>query len=356
MIQGLLVLLFAWQTLAPEAFQHVQAGLEAEKQRNFKTAIAEFRSASDLDPKSPIVLVHLGQAYIESAEYGNAIPPLQRAVELSPDMVAAHQLLGYALLAQGYAGQAVEHLQKTEDKAALGIALTESGRFSEAVTNLQAALASRPNDPDLLYYLGRASGLLSKQSMDSLLGNYPESGRAHQAMAENYFVLRQMPQAEKEYSEALKSRPDAPNLHLELGQVYAGTAQWDKAEQEFRAESKLQPGNAETAYRLGNALLQQGKAREARVELKRADGLKPNMPETLYALGKAASLEGDAAGAEKAWMKVISMEGKSTLAAQCHFALSSLYRKQGKSADAARELQEFKQLEASAGNRESAPK
>jgi tetratricopeptide (TPR) repeat protein len=345
----------SWQTPSADVLQHLQAGAQAEREGKFDTAISEFRTASELDPKASTSFVHLGQAYIEATRYADAVAPLQQALTLDHDLVAAHQLLGYALLAQGYAAEAVGHLAKTDDKAALGIAQTESGSFAEAVPNLQLALTRRPNDPDLLYYLGRASGLLSKESMDTLLATYPESARAHQAMAENYFVLRQMPQAEKEYIAALKVRPDAPNLHLELGQVYAGSSQWDKAEQEFRTETKLQPGNAEAAYRLGNALLQQGKAREAQSELRRADHLKPDMPETLYALGKAASLQGDSATAEKAWTKVISMEPATPLAAQSHFALAGLYRKQGKAADAQRELEEFKKATPS-GNEQELPK
>ena len=47
-------------------------------------------------------------------------------------------------------------------------------------------------------------------------------------------MLRQMPQAEKEYMEALQQRPDLPGLHLELGLVYAGAAQFNKAEEAFR--------------------------------------------------------------------------------------------------------------------------
>src|SRR5260370_16353004 len=108
-------------------------------------------------------------------------------------------------------------------------------------------------------------------------------------MAENYYVLRQMSEAEKEYREALKQRPDIPGLHLELGQVYAGAAQWAKAEYEFRSEAKLQPGNAEAAYRLGAALLQQGNVHEARAGLKRFDRLKTEMPDTRYSMAYAAS-------------------------------------------------------------------
>jgi tetratricopeptide (TPR) repeat protein len=161
--------------------------------------------------------------------------------------------------------------------------------------------------------------------------------------------LRQMPQAEREYKEALRLRPDLPGVHLELGQVYANSARWPEAEQEFAAGTKLQPGNAEATYRLGSALLQQGKVREARQELERSDSLKPEMPETLYSLGKAASLAGDTAAAEKAWVRVIELEKETSLAAQAHFGLAGLYRKQGKIAEAQQQMREFQRLQGAIG-------
>ena len=341
---SLLVLLLVLQA-SPEALQHLQAGAEAEKNRQFETAIAEYRKVTELEPTAAEGFVSLGQAHLENHDFAGAIPPLKQALKLRPELRPAHQLLGYALLAEGYSAEAIPHLEKAQDSAALGIAQLENGQLPEAVINLQSALAKSPNDPDLLYYYGRASGLLSKQSIDTLLTTYPDSARAHQAMAENYYVLRQMPQAEKEFLETIRLRPDLPKIHLELGLVYAGSAQWQKAEDAFRAETKLQPGNAEAAYRLGNALLQQGKVREARAELNRSDKLQPDMPETLYAVGKAASLEGDTESAEKAWKRVVEVEKGSALAAQAHFALSGLYRKQGKPEAAQREMEEFNKMQ-----------
>jgi ATP/maltotriose-dependent transcriptional regulator MalT len=69
------------------------------------------------------------------------------------------------------------------------------------------------------------------------------------------------------------------------------------------------------------------------------------MPETLYSLGKAASLEGDSAAAEKAWIKLLSVEKQSWLAAQAHFGLAGLCRKQGKVAESRHEMQEFESLQ-----------
>ncbi|MFY9908203.1 MAG: tetratricopeptide repeat protein [Candidatus Sulfotelmatobacter sp.] len=347
MIHALLFLALAWQTASPQVAEHMQAGIAAEKEHQFDISVKEFKQVTEIDPEFPDGFIGLGQAYMDAGDYGSAIPPLKQALKLSPDSLPAHQLLGYSLLSVGYASEAIPHLQLLPDKTTLGIAQMQAGQLPEAVANLQTALAAHPNDPDILYYLGRASGLLAKQSIDTLLAAYPDSARAHQAMAENYFVLRRMQDAEKEYKEALQLRPGLPEAHLALGEVYAGGFQWPQAEEQFRIQVKLQPGNAEAAYRLGEALLEQGKSHEARAELIRADRLMPDMPETLYSLGKAASLEGDTAAAEKAWTKLLSIEKQSSLAAQAHFGLAGIYRKQGKAEQAKQEMQAFQSLQPS---------
>src|SRR5260370_9349653 len=243
MICGFLMLWMASQAVSAEAVQHMQAGIEADNKEHCEVAVGEFRKAAELAPNLAEAVVGLGRAYMENHEYGAAVAPLKRAVELNPDLLVAHEFLGYVLLAQGYAAEAIPHLEHAGARDALGIAQVDAGQLAEAVVNLREAVAKRPNDPDLLYYLGRASGLLSKQSIDQLLAVDPEAPRAHQAMGENYFVLRQMPQAEKEYQEALRLRPDLPGLPLELGLVYARASQWNQAEQELRVATKLATGH-----------------------------------------------------------------------------------------------------------------
>lgn len=340
-----LLLSLGQQNISPEGAQHMQAGVDAHQQGKFDVAIQEFRKATETDPSFPQAFLNLGEVCLETRDFTCATAALKHSLELNPDLEPAHLQLGFALLAQGYAEESIPHLERAHSVGALAIAQIDTGRYEAAIANLSAALAQRPNDPDLLYYLGRASGLLSKRSIDTLVSAYPDSPRTHQAMGENYFVLRQMPQAANEFDQALKQRPDIPKLHLELGLVYAGQGNWPKAEEQFRYEAKLQPGNAEAAYRLGAVLLQQGKGREARVELARSDTLLPDMPETLYSLGKAASLEGDAALAEKSWLRLLAIEKDTSLAAQSHFGLAALYRKAGNTAKAQHEMQEYQKLQ-----------
>jgi tetratricopeptide (TPR) repeat protein len=333
----------ALQAVSPQVAQHAQAGLAAKQQGDLTVAIAEFQKVTELAPNLAAGFVNLGAAYLDAHQYAAAIAPLKKALALNPQLPGAGQMLGMALLSSGYAAEAIPHLQQTP--GALGIAQLKTGDLTEAIVNLGAALKQQPNNPDLLYYLGRASGLFSKQILDSLDAKYPDSARAHQALAENYAALRQVPQAENEYREALRLRPDTPEIHLALGRLYAASSQWAKAEEEFRSEAQIEPGDAEAAYRLGAACLEQGKLAEARKELERADKLQPGMPETLYSLGKTALLQNEPNVAEAAWTRLLTIEKDSTLAAQAHFGLAGIYRKQGKTAEAEREMAEFRRLQ-----------
>jgi tetratricopeptide (TPR) repeat protein len=333
-----------FQTLSPEAVQHVKQGLAAKQEGHLDKAIVEFRKVTELAPDLPAAYVNLGAALLENRQYSDAIAPLKKALSLNAGLTGADQMLGYALLSAGYTAEALPHLEKAGDPGALGIAQLKLGRFQEAIQNLNAALEKRPNDPDLLYYLGQASGLLSKRAFDLLESRYPDSARAHQSLAENYVALRKLPDAEREFLAAEKVNPNIAGLHLAMGEMYLMVPNLEKAESEFRAETKLEPGGAEPSFRLGDVLLREGRIKEAVTELSRSNQLRPDMPETLYALGKSQSLNGNITDAEKSWQRLIEIDKASDLAAQAHFSLAALYRKQGKQTEAAREMSEYQSL------------
>ena len=139
----LTVVLFAQLAPSSSAALHFQAGLEASGTRS------------------------------KASRYGEAVPVLNRALELGPDLLTAHRLLGYALLTQGYAADACRHLEQAGDRGALGSAQIETNKFADAAANLQAALAATPDDPDLLYYLGQASHIFWREPLASSAPTLP---------------------------------------------------------------------------------------------------------------------------------------------------------------------------------------
>ena len=274
-----------------------------------------------------------------------AIAKLRRAAEQHPESVEAHAQLGQALLAQGYSAEAIPHLERGQRLDLLGIALAQEHRAPEAIEKLVAALEARPDDPDLLFYLGKVSSQLLQRSFDRLIRAQPDSARAHQLMAETYTAQRQVEAAEREYRKALELRPDLRGIHLAIGMLKLNAGNLDEAEKEFRGEAAVTPGDGEAAWRLGSVLLQKGRAREALAELQRSDRLRPKMIETLFDLGKAYSMENQAAEAEKAWLAVIAVEDEGELAAAAHFQLAQWYRRQGRTAEAGRHARRFQELQ-----------
>src|ERR1700685_2492275 len=151
-------------SVPPDALPLLQSGIDAENRGALDQAVTAFRKAAERAPTAVIVVLRLGDAYMKERDYAAAIPPLQHAAELSPESPAVHQLLGYALLAQGYASDAIPHLKIIRDPGALGIAQLQAGQAAEAVRNLQAALAKAPDDADLLFYLSPAATSLGGQA------------------------------------------------------------------------------------------------------------------------------------------------------------------------------------------------
>ncbi len=371
------------QSLTPEVIEHAQAGAAAQQQGRLDVAIQEFRRVTELQPNSAAGHANLGDAYFQKGEYGAAIPELELALRLNPKLMGAHQTLGVALLVQGNPDEALPHLEKTRTPELLGLAYLETGRLGSAIAALEAALDRQPNDPDLLYYFGRATALASKRTLDQLakvnpdlarksnaaanhesrpfqdvinlqkaLANQPNdadllsgfsraaalaskqafdqilqsnanSARAHQVLAERYLESGRLPEAEREYAESLRLKPYTSNVHLALGDVFVTEGNWSAAVAQFRMESKLRPASADAFYRLGSVLLQQGQASGAVEEFAHADRLRPDTPQILLALGKAAFAANDAARAEASWIKLLGIDKKSDLAASAHFELAA---------------------------------
>ncbi len=343
MIQWILALGLAFQ-VTPELKQHVEAGLAAKRSGNLEAAIREFERVVDLAPTLAAAHVNLGAVYFDKKDYAHAIVSLRKALELSADLPGAHAMLGAAMLAQGYASESIAHLEKGGDDGLLGVALLESGRVRESLDKLEAALARRPGDADLLYYLSQAHARLSRAAVDLLVAQHPGDARTHELLGEGAAAAGNRDAGIKHFRAALELRQDLRGVHLALGELYLTSGNYDEAERELRAETELAPGSAAAAYRLGVVLLNRGETQAALAQLRRADTLQPGMPETLLELGKATASGGDLAAAAKIFLQVLEQERTSKLAEAAHFQLAQIYRKQGRKAEADGELKEFELL------------
>ena len=122
-------------------------------------------------------------AFRNKGEDQHAAAELRQALALKPDLRDAHGMLGEILLGQGFAREAVPHLEQAGLSLSLAVGLIELNRLPEAVHQLLALYRRNPDDPELLFHLGEASGKLMQEAFDRLILTHPDSPRARELSA-----------------------------------------------------------------------------------------------------------------------------------------------------------------------------
>lgn len=143
----------------------IAAGNTLEDQGEPAAALARYRKALELDPRSARAHLNAGNAQRMLGDNAAALASYRQATALDPDSAGAQFNLGIALLAQGMpdaAAQACQAALRLRPEWAdawitLGYALEESGSLEQAVEAYQRALAFQPAHP------GAASNLSALQ-------------------------------------------------------------------------------------------------------------------------------------------------------------------------------------------------
>src|SRR5437868_4561597 len=146
--------------------------------------------AAQAQPAAPPAIpaeAHVRQAaaYRKKGDSQRAIAELRHALSLKPDLRDAQGMLGEILLEQGFAEEAVPHLERTGHFQSLAVALMELNRLPQTMHQLLPLYRQRPGDPEQSFHLGEASGNLMQEAFDRLIRTYPDSPRARELRARN---------------------------------------------------------------------------------------------------------------------------------------------------------------------------
>jgi Flp pilus assembly protein TadD/mono/diheme cytochrome c family protein len=201
---------------------------------------------------------------------------MRHEIEKDPNVFLAQFNLGAVLQSEGKTEEAIPHLQKAleiwpENPVAennLGAALLSIGRTTEAIPHFRAALKSRPDYTDSHYDLG-----------DALLS------------------LNQPGEAIEHFQAVLRAKPDDAGAHNDLGSAYFMLREMDKAAAEFSAAIRINPQFADAEDNLGFALAQQGKTVDALPHFERAVQLDPDSSDFHNDLGLIVAQQGNLARA-----------------------------------------------------------
>lgn len=154
------------------AVAHNQLGLALAKAGREREAQEHYLRAVEINPLHYRAMVNLGESYIHTGRARDAIPVLNRAIEVADRPHAnAHLSLGNAYFHVGDPNRALEQFGKAIDidgnsaaaQNGYGTVLAATGNLEGAIVHFREALRLNPNHLNARKNLERAQGLLASR-------------------------------------------------------------------------------------------------------------------------------------------------------------------------------------------------
>jgi len=209
-------------------------GIEALQKGDLKTAEEIFRAVLRDDPDNPFAYFNLGSIFTATRRIDLALTVLNRAVELKPDLVAAH-----LRLAEIYEGQ---------------------GNVQEAVREYEEA------------YLYLEDGSPQEKAILTRMENLETTSRLRENWDRGITLFRKGNYLDSEaaFREVLRIEPNNAVAHYWLGTVLGVQNQFDDAIESFKTSLQMRPNLSDSRMRLIELLELKGSLAEARSEVERA--------------------------------------------------------------------------------------
>jgi len=315
------------------------------------SAIQKYRAMVKLAPHLAPAYNNLGMLYFSQRDYANAAQVLEQGLKLNPDMPTATALLGLSYVQMGENEKAEPLLESAlranpaDDNAEMALArvLINLRKYDEATPYLKSHLERNPKDQQAWYLLGKTYLQLSEDALGRIHEIDPNSVTAHEVAGEIDESMHNYDGALVEYKKAVDLAPSQPGTHEHMGNTYWVTGKWDSAQTEFKAELANAPENCTARWKLANAMLEaNAPAEDALTELNRVVDHCPALMQAHVDRARALIKLGKH---DDALPDLLMAEKDSPDEPSIHFLLSSVYKAQGKTAEAQQEIRTYGRLQ-----------
>ena len=293
---------------------------------------------------------NLGLLYFKSRDYTHAAEVLESGLKLNPNMQSASALLGMSYFQLGVYDKAEPLLRAVlsnnphDDNVEMMLALIliDRKQFSEAASHLNNFLHRNPKSQEVWYLLRKTYLQMSDDALAKISEIDPDSFITHDIAGEMDESAHNYAGALVEYKKAVDMAPHRPGTHMHMADAYWHTGRWEAAEIEFKAELANDSNNCIAYWKLGDAMIEaHGSYQDAISELNQSIDRCPALMEahmdrarTLIRLGRQSDALPDLLLAEK------DKPAEPTI----HYLLASVYRVQGRTAEAQQEMHTFAHL------------
>ncbi len=316
------------------------------------------------DPKDKIGLYNqMKLAGTDSSEgrYDDAIARVRQVLTADPEVVEAYMLLGNFLKKSKRPDDALAAYRQAltldaEHQGALfslALAYKDQDRLEEARVGFERARELDPRNGKVLWQLAdialrQHQPERAETIVQDALTRRVDAHRFLLKRAEGLIERQRYDEAEKALREALEKKADLPTAHYHLGLVYEARNQPDRAIAEYEAELARSAKAYRAAFNLAKLLQSAGRLDEAVRRYRQAVETQAGFGTGQLYLAKALLDTGDLAGAEQWARKGLESSPDARIAPLGHFVLADVYNRQGRRADAEREVARARRLQKSA--------
>ena len=281
------------QQPSQQEIDHIVRLYESGEQAQMEEAT---RALVDACPMSALAWSVLGMALRLQGK--DALPALQKTVELAPDDAEAHLHLGNAHMDGGHPDLAVPYFMR---------ALELAPAFAEALSRLGDVLQAQRHLKEAAECYGGA------------LDIDPALAMAHRGKGDVLVAQQQFQSAQSSYRQALTLEPGAADIHRKLGDVHVALNRPDAALQSYAAALEIDPENAMAHGGMGNVLFRLDRNAQAAASYRSATALPTANAAHYHGLGRSLHALGATAEAESAYRQSIALDA-SLAAPMLHYA------------------------------------
>lgn len=250
-------------SLNPENVEpYHERGMMFLDKREYRKAMFDFNKATELNDQLPLGWFLKGKALIGLEQGDEALVAINQGLELNGDKSEiGHHFLGLALATNGNDAEALKEYEKSlslnatyapvrVDRANLFL---KQGKIQEALTDLQAAVKSDPNN--VMAHCGQGSVLLLQKKYEQALQAFSKaiklqetSFEAYTGRGQAYVKLGKQKEAMNDFTKAIELNNEYADAYYYRGLLYKKMGDMNKAEGDFHSASAF--GNEQATKEL----------------------------------------------------------------------------------------------------------